>query len=486
MLRNELGKHLSLLERQGVITAWHDRDIAAGSDWADQIDQHLETAKVILLLISADFLASNYCYDIELSRAIERHELGEACVIPILLRDVDWGGAPFSKLQALPKNAEPVMNWANRDQAFADVTKGIRRAVEQLKKARLSKPARSTDEPIPPAELEYPEGQVPLESSFYVERNPIESDCYEVVLKPGSLLRIKAPKLMGKTSLMTRTLHHAASLGYATVHLNLGEVEGAVLTDMNKFLRWFCWRVGKQLNLENRSDDYWDAELMSSNSNCTDYFEGYLLSELDRPLVLGLDEVDQIFPCANTAANFFRMLRNWHEKGKNQDIWKHLRLVISHSTEAYIRLHTNSSPFNVGVPIQLPEFTPEQVENLARSHGLNWDQTEVEQLMALVGGHPYLVRLGMYKIARQEVTLNQLIQDPPTDEGIYGNHLRRHWDNLQQNPELAEAIKRIMTAQNPVKVERMQGHKLHSMGLIEWQGTHVVPSCDLYRQYFSR
>ncbi|MCG8364693.1 MAG: AAA-like domain-containing protein [Pseudanabaenales cyanobacterium] len=340
--------------------------------------------------------------------------------------------------------------------------------------------------PIQSLELEYPEGQVPLDSLFYVERTPIESHCYQVVLKPGSLLRIKAPKLMGKTSLMTRTLHHVSNQGYATVHLNLGEVELAVLADMDKFLRWFCLRVGKQLSLENRFDDYWDADLMSSTSNCTDYFEGYLLSELDRPLVLGLDEVDQIFPYNNTAADFFRMLRNWHEKGKNQEIWRQLRLVISHSTEAYIRLHTNSSPFNVGVPVQLPEFTPEQVENLAKRHSLNWTKGEVEQLMAMVGGHPYLIRLAMYQIARQGVTLNQLIQDPPTDEGIYGNHLRRHWDNLQQNPKLADALKRIMTSPNPVKVERTQGHKLHSMGLIKWQGAHAAPSCDLYRQYFSR
>ena len=339
---------------------------------------------------------------------------------------------------------------------------------------------------IKPVDLEYPEGPVPLDCPFYVERASIESRCYRVILKPGSLLRIKAPKLMGKTSLMTRTLHYAASQNYATVQLNLGEVESAILANLDQFLRWFCLRVGQKLHLENRLTEYWDAQLMSNTSNCTDYFEVYLLSAIECPLVLGLDEVDQIFPHTNTAADFFRMLRNWHEKGTNQNIWQQLRLVISHSTEVYIRLSINSSPFNVGEPIQLPEFTPAQVRNLATRYGLSWSESEVKKLMAMVGGHPYLIRLAMHPIARQEVTLNQLIQEFPTDGGIYGNHLRRHWDNLQQNPELADAIKRIMTSPNPVKVERMQGHKLHSMGLIKWQGGHVVPSCDLYRQYFSR
>lgn len=135
-LRDELAKHLKLLQRQGVISAWHDRQIIAGTEWGSEIDENLETAQVILLLVSADFLASDYCYDVELKRAMERHEAKEARVIPIILREVDWHGAPFGKLQALPKNAEPVTNWQNLDQAFADIARGIRRAVEDLTKKK--------------------------------------------------------------------------------------------------------------------------------------------------------------------------------------------------------------------------------------------------------------------------------------------------------------------------------------------------------------
>ena len=110
-LREELERHLSILKRQGIITDWHDRKIGAGTEWKGQIDIHLNTARVILLLISSDFLASDYCYDIEMRRAIERHEAGEARVIPIILRPVIWKGAPFEKLQALPKDAKPVTSW---------------------------------------------------------------------------------------------------------------------------------------------------------------------------------------------------------------------------------------------------------------------------------------------------------------------------------------------------------------------------------------
>ena len=120
--------------RQNIITGWHDRKIAAGTEWKGQIDSHLESARIILLLASADFLASDYCYDVELKRAIERHEAGEARVIPIILRPCDWHTAPFGKLQALPTDTKPITEWSNRDRAFHDVTARIRNIVEEMSK----------------------------------------------------------------------------------------------------------------------------------------------------------------------------------------------------------------------------------------------------------------------------------------------------------------------------------------------------------------
>jgi hypothetical protein len=131
-LRERLETHLKLLKRQGIIQDWHDRRISAGTEWEGQIDQYLESAHIILLLISADFLASDYCYDKEMQRALARHEAGEARVIPIILRSVDLAGAPFGKLQALPKDAKPVDTWPNQDAAFTDVAQGVRRVALEL------------------------------------------------------------------------------------------------------------------------------------------------------------------------------------------------------------------------------------------------------------------------------------------------------------------------------------------------------------------
>jgi hypothetical protein len=131
-LRTELDKHLSSLRREGVIAGWHDRRITAGTEWAGAIDAHLQCAQIILLLVSADFLASDYCNDVELQHAMARHEAGEARVIPIILRAVDWQRAPFGKLQALPQDGRPITSWPNQDEAFLDVARGIRTVAEEI------------------------------------------------------------------------------------------------------------------------------------------------------------------------------------------------------------------------------------------------------------------------------------------------------------------------------------------------------------------
>jgi len=133
-LRDELEKHFSILNRSGIVSAWHDRRISGGTEWDPDIDEHLRKADIILLLVSADFIASDYCYDKEMKLAIERHERGEARVIPIILRDCDYIGAPFGKLQGFPKDMKPVKSWPSQDEALKDVAIGIRRVAEELRR----------------------------------------------------------------------------------------------------------------------------------------------------------------------------------------------------------------------------------------------------------------------------------------------------------------------------------------------------------------
>ncbi|MGF1537512.1 MAG: toll/interleukin-1 receptor domain-containing protein [Elainellaceae cyanobacterium] len=133
-LQEELVTHLSGLRRRGKITAWYDRAVEAGEEWEAQIKSKLESAQIILMLISPAFMASDYCYDIEMQRAMARHDAGTARVIPVILRPCDWKDSPFGKLKAMPEDGKPVTQWSDRDEAFLNAVQGIRRALESLSK----------------------------------------------------------------------------------------------------------------------------------------------------------------------------------------------------------------------------------------------------------------------------------------------------------------------------------------------------------------
>ncbi len=342
-------------------------------------------------------------------------------------------------------------------------------------------------QPLPMVELESPEGSVALDSPFYVERSPIESDCYKAIEQPGALIRIKAPGKMGKTSLLDRIVAHAEKQNYRTVRVNLGDAEEALFGNLDKFLRWFCAYATLQLELPNQFDN-WNEAVIGSKVRCKTYFQVNLLQQINSSLVLALEEVDRLFQYPKLAEEFFSMLRSWHEEANNRDIWKQLRLVVVHSTEVYIPLKINHSPFNVGLPVKLSEFTPEQVEDLARCHGLKGDVQVRGQgfapLMAIVGGHPYLVRLALYELVNQGVTLETLLQDASTDAGIYKDHLRRLLRTLREHPELAAAFRQVVTTTEAVQIDTIQAYRLESLGLIERCGDRVTPRCELYRLYF--
>ena len=153
--RKELDKHLEGLRRQGVISTWHDRRIGPGEEVHEQISQGLEEANIILLLISSDFLASDYCYDIEMTRAMERHEQGTVRVIPVILRPCDWQHTPFGNLNAAPTDGKPVAKHPTLDDGFLEVTLAVRRAAESLgggtsTRARPIEGTTATVDPVQP------------------------------------------------------------------------------------------------------------------------------------------------------------------------------------------------------------------------------------------------------------------------------------------------------------------------------------------------
>ena len=336
----------------------------------------------------------------------------------------------------------------------------------------------------PDALVEFPSGVVALNSAFYVERPPIEAQAFSEIQKPGSLVRIRAPRQMGKSSLMHRMLAYAKQNGLQTATLNFQRADRSLLRSLDSFLRWLCANVAQQLGLPPALEEHWNPEI-GSKMSCTLYFQRYLLPAIDA-LVLAFDEVNRLFEYPELAADFLPLLRSWYEDASEFKVWQKLRLVVVHATEVYIPLNINQSPFNVGLPIKLPEFTPDQVQALALRHGLPWTAAEgignTHALLQMVGGHPHRVRLALYHLAQQDITLERLLEEAPMAAGIYGEHLRQHLTYLQEHPELAIALQQVLSG-NP-HLEAITLYKLESLGLVKLQGEAIYPSCELYRLYF--
>ncbi|MDJ0594469.1 MAG: AAA-like domain-containing protein [Pleurocapsa sp. MO_226.B13] len=337
--------------------------------------------------------------------------------------------------------------------------------------------------------LELPNTPVPLESSLYIQRPPSESQAYEEIVKPGALIRIKAPKQMGKTSLVMRILSMAQARGYRTVRLNLLQAEDKVLGDLQRLLRWFCANITLQLGLESLLDDYWDEDL-GFKVSCTTYLQGYVLGHLDSPLVVAIDEVNRLFSYPEVAQEFLPLLRFWHEEANNVRIWQKFRLIVTHSTEIYIPLSLHQSPFNVGLSIRLQEFNWEQIQELAKRYGLDRDRSslQLEQLKSLqqiVGGHPYLLNLAFYHLVTQDLSIEKLLQDATTETGIYRDHLRGYLVTFSRYPELANAYRQVVQSERPLSLNAIAAYELESMGLVKLEGNEAIPSCNLYRLYFS-
>ncbi|NEO83930.1 MAG: hypothetical protein F6J87_06665 [Spirulina sp. SIO3F2] len=332
--------------------------------------------------------------------------------------------------------------------------------------------------------LEYPTDSVPLDSPFYVVRSPLEPQCYQDILQPGALLRIKGPRQMGKTSLMNRILAHAKQAGQQTVVLNFQQAERSILSDLNRLLRWLCANISRQLKLPAVLDEFWDEDT-GSKMSCTLYMEGYLLVENEQPWVLALEEISELFEYPDVARDFLGMLRTWHEYTKAEPEWQILRLVLVQSTESYVQLNINQSPFNVGLELLLQPFTTTQVQDLARRHQLELTLEQIEALMTLVAGHPYLVRVLFYHLAQNSISWSALMANAATDTGIYHDHLHRHLGRLQDYPVLQTAFEQVLQAPNPIELTQVEAFRLQSMGLVRLSNNQATVGCRLYQEYFS-
>jgi hypothetical protein len=464
-----------------------DQIIPVGVRWGERIEAEIHQADVFIAFLSADSIGSEMVVaEISTAYQLTKSQGGRPVILPVRL--AYRGPFPYPLSAYLD-----AINWA-----FWQDPEDTPRLITELMHAVSGKPlpigttqtkssllqsSATPSLPPPPsasAPLEMPEGTMDPQSTYYVER-PSDHTALAAIERQGITMSIKAPRQMGKSSLLMRIVDAATRQGKRVALLDFQLFEKAALTDANTFFRQFCSWLTIEVDVEDRLDDYWQAPL-GNTQRCTRYMGRHLLPKLGSSLVLALDEVETIFD-TDFRADFFGMLRSWHNSRANTPIWKQLDLALVTSTEPYQLIgNLNQSPFNVGTQIELMDFTPAQVADLNHRHGSPLHPDQIPECMVLFGGQPYLVRQALYLVASGRMSAADLFRHAADDDGPFGDHLRYHFFRLHDREDLIQGLCQIIRG-NTGSDERV-AYRLHSAGLVRIVGRTVLPRCRLYADYF--
>jgi hypothetical protein len=331
-----------------------------------------------------------------------------------------------------------------------------------------------------------PDGVLELTSLYYIPRVS-DKVALDTIQLSGVTITLKAPRKMGKSSLLVRCCQQARWQNKQVILMDFQLFDRASFSSADIFLRQFCIWLTRLLKLESQVEEFWSEPLVAIQ-RCTAYLEEYLLPELDgQPLLLALDEVDQVFDTP-FRSDFFAMLRHWHNARHMKPVWQGLDLVLVTSTEPYQFVQDlNQSPFNVGVTIELEDFTPQQVAELNQLYGRPFAAAKEEQaLTELLAGQPYLTHQAFYLVKSGRTTSQQLLANAAEERGPFGEHLRHCLQRLQLSPSLVAAMRQVLTT-NTCPDDQLFW-RLYGAGLVKRVGSgatrSVVTRYPLYTSYF--
>lgn len=327
----------------------------------------------------------------------------------------------------------------------------------------------------------YPDRPLKTDSSLYVERPEVESVCLNKWNQDNPLLRIKSSPKKGKTSLIKRIIKKITTPKNTVIYLNLEVIEKEKFVNIREFLLSILGHIA-----DNLPHDYqpipWDNQ--KSIILCLTEDLKRILSRIDGNLILVFDAVDKLFDYPAIYTDFFYMLRHWFQQVNESEGWEKLRLIIAYNTDDYGRLDLHRSPFNVGIIIELQDFTLDQVQTLAGRYGVK--QEAVDRFYSLVGGHPYLLQLAFYHLVTQGKTADQLLQQIEFNGGIYEDFVLDLLESLDAQTELKDLFKLLL--ENPTaiatKKQFIKINQLQAMGLIKHENNLVKIACKLYQDYF--
>ena len=496
------------LSRHGH-TVFIDRNLQVGVKWAGEIEQHIRKADAIIPLISRSAIDSEMLgFEIEHAHACALDQQGRPQILPVrvsytgplhepmagILDPVQyflWEGEGSNEgLAAELLNA--LQNLPPAETAGTLVpAKGERltpKFVARAAAAAATETRAETQATVStlPLALESVGGAVPLRSPFYLER-PVDQAMESALNSRESIVLLKGSRQMGKTSLLARGLNWAREHGARAAFTDLQKFNDRNLKSADVFYHTLGESLADQLGLQALPSDGWDSR-RSANVNFERYLRSEVLLNSNRPLVWGLDEVDRLFSVP-FGSEVFGLFRSWHNERALDPSgpWSALTLLISYATEAHLFItDLNQSPFNVGTRLELDDFTQAQVAELnRRHHNPVKSGDDLNRLTRLLGGHPYLIRRALHELAAQTTTFAKFEAEADSDNGIFGDHLRRILVLLAKDPGLMEVVRGMLRSEPCPDTESF--YRLRSAGLLKGStqaDAHL--RCRLYATFLKR
>ena len=340
------------------------------------------------------------------------------------------------------------------------------------------------EDETPPISLTYPSGAVKLSDTFYIERQS-DLDLHYEILYPGRTITITGPRQVGKTSLLIRAVQTAVQSHDAqVVYLDLQTISQEIVSDQSKFLQELAYLIADELDIEPESvDKAWSSRL-AAGRKLTKLLDRVVLPACQRPVILALDEVDRLL-LTEYHADFFGLLRSWHNLRSRNGQWEQLTLLMAISTEPYLLIDDmQQSPFNVGLMLYMDDFDEEQVQELNGRYQSPLSDKEVPKLYRLLNGHPYLTRVAFYTLIKDGLKVADLIATAVVENSPFAAHLRYQRQLVATAPELQRALSQVL--QDNQCTDELARYRLLKAGLIKMKGTAVTCRCDLYRDYFTK
>ena len=444
-----------------------DRHLSIGTKWAEEIERQLRLADVVIPLLSAASIVSEMLtFELETAQD-SAQKIGKPRILPVR---VNFQGEIGGSLGSIINPLQYAL-WNN--------SRDNETLISQINSSINAQTYLQGHRPEPPG------GVVPIESRFYIERS-VDIELSEAIANQDSIILLKGARQTGKTSLLARGLKKAKDQGLKIIVTDFQKLNANSLKTIEAFYQGLGEIIANQLGLHIYPIDMWNPA-SAPNVNFENYIKNEVLENTSQQVVWAMDEVDRLFT-TDFGSEVFGLFRSWfNERAYLSTPLEKMSLVIVYALEAHLFItDPYQSPFNVGTKLAVYDFYKSQVEELNIYHGKCLSTPEeFEEFYKLVGGHPYLVRRGLYEIFTKRSSFDEFINKADRDEGAYGDHLRRILIMIAKNTELWISIMEI--SQNRRCSSSEDFYRLRTAGIVNGNSQEDVDfRCQIYKNYLKR